>query len=82
MGSSDGSQFLREYPGGMRCLRASASVAFAAGLAAGLATGVGFLAEEEGREECVFFGVEVDVDSRRLRVEEVDAGGACCSYCS
>ena len=70
MGSSDGSQFLSEYPGGMRCLRASASVAFA--------VGAGFLVEVEGRDECVFFGVEVD--SRRFRVDDVCAGGGGCSY--
>jgi len=58
MGSSEGSQFLSEYPGGMRCLRASASVA--------LATGGGFFGVDEvGRVEdrC---GVEEDC--RRLRL--------------
>ena len=72
MGSSEGSQFLSEYPGGMRCLRASASVAFA--------VGAGFLVEVEGREVCVFLGVEDD--SRRLRDDDCCAGGGTCSYCS
>jgi hypothetical protein len=52
MGSSDGSQFLREYPGGMRYLRASSSVA--------LGIGGGFLGEEAGRAECGRCGVEDD----------------------
>lgn len=42
MGSSEGSQFLSEYPGGMRCLRASASVALGMGIE-------GFLGGAEGR---------------------------------
>jgi hypothetical protein len=58
MGSSEGSQFLSEYPGGMRCLRASASVALADG-------GGGFLCDDEGRPLYVFCGVEEDC--RRLR---------------
>lgn len=45
MGSSEGSQFLSEYPAGIRCLRASASVALA-GFAGG---GAAFLEDELGR---------------------------------
>jgi hypothetical protein len=52
MGSSEGSQFLSEYPGGMRCLRASASVA--------LGVGADFLCDEDGRVEVCVFGVEED----------------------
>lgn len=63
MGSSEGSQFLSEYPGGMRCLRASASVAFA--------TGAGFLAEDDVGRVVGFCGVDDDV-RRRLLV-----GGGC-----
>ena len=57
MGSSEGSQFLSEYPGGMRCLRASASVA--------LGGGGGFLGALElvGRAE---LGRGVELDCRRL----------------
>jgi hypothetical protein len=57
MGSSEGSQFLSEYPGGMRCLRASASVA--------LGVGAAFLCEEDGRVEVCGRGVEDDL--RRVR---------------
>lgn len=56
MGSSEGSQFFREYPGGMRCLRASASVAFA--------VGTGFFGVVEGRAVVGLCGV--DDDCRRL----------------
>ena len=52
MGSSEGSQFLSEYPGGMRCLRASASVAFA--------VGGGFFGDVLGRAVCGRCGVEED----------------------
>jgi hypothetical protein len=69
MGSSEGSQFLSEYPGGMRCLRASASVA---GLALGVA-GVGFLCDDVGRD--VFCGVEDDCRRRR-------GGGSYCGVTS
>jgi hypothetical protein len=54
MGSSDGSQFLSEYPAGMRCLRASASVALGAGAV--------FLCDEDGRVVC---GRGVEDDLRR-----------------
>jgi len=66
MGSSEGSQFLREYPGGIRCLRASASVAFGVG-------GGGFFDDDEGLLLCDFCGV--DVDSRRLRDDVCCCGG-------
>lgn len=52
MGSSEGSQFLSEYPGGMRCLRASASVAFG--------VGAGFFGDAVGRAVDGRRGVELD----------------------
>jgi len=58
MGSSEGSQFLSEYPAGMRCLRASASVA--------LGVGGGFLGDVVGRAGCGRCGVEEDWRRRRV----------------
>lgn len=67
MGSSEGSQFLSEYPGGMRCLRASASVA--------LGVGGGFLGVAAGRVAvCGRCGVD---DDCRLRDDVGFATGGC-----
>lgn len=59
MGSSVGSQFLSEYPGGMRCARASASVALGG-------VGGAFLDELEGRGPLAVDGrCGVDCEERR-----------------
>ena len=57
IGSSEGSQFLSEYPGGMRCLRASASVA--------LGGGGGFFGVVVVRDVCGLCGVDDDCLRRR-----------------
>jgi hypothetical protein len=59
MGSSEGSQFLSEYPGGMRCRLASVSVA--------LGVGGGFFGDVVGRAVCGRVGVDDDW-RRRLGV--------------
>lgn len=64
MGSSEGSQFLSEYPGGMRCFRASASVA--------LGVGGGFFGDVVARAVLGRCGVEDDC--RRL----LGGGGSYC----
>lgn len=61
MGSSAGSQFFSEYPAGMRCLRASASVALGVeGVEAGL-----LRCELAGRTVCGRGGGTA-VEDRRL----------------
>jgi hypothetical protein len=57
IGSSEGSQFLSEYPGGIRCFLASASVALGAG---GGFFGVDVFGADDVRAVVGRFGVDVD----------------------
>jgi hypothetical protein len=62
MGSSSGSQFLSEYPWGIRCFLASISVAgLWAGALAALAAAFFGVAAAEGRAVCGRWGTEVEL---------------------